>query len=539
MLAPPAQALPRPVAGSATAAYVRARAAEAAGSLDLAATDYGAALADAPADEVIAQRTFRVAMVAGDRKLATRAVGALEALGKLPPDATLLLLADAIAARDWPRARLVVDRVEREDIFSFLAPICRAWIAFEAGEANPIARLDQATGQALAVPYVAEHRALLLLATGKVDDGIAAVQALGAPASSRSIRLRLIAAGRLAALHREDRAIALLAGDDPALVAGRARISAHRALPAPIDDAATGIAELLLRVGGDINRERVTPLALTLGRLATFLAPRNAEAWIVTSGLLASSEQYRPAVAALANVAADDPFASTARDLRVQFQLRGGDRPAALAEAVAGSSRPDADLSDWIRVGDLYTDLDRQREAADAYGRAIALAEADPAAGPTLWTLWLRRGGALEQAGDWPAGKAALLKALALAPDQPVVLNYLGYAQLERRENLPEAEKLIEQASALRPDDSAITDSLGWAYYVRGDLPRAIATLERAVTGEPGESTMNEHLGDAYWAVGRRYEARYAWRAALVYADPKNVARIQGKIETGGPRATP
>ncbi len=535
----PAAALTRVATGSAAAAYIRARAAESRGAADLASAGYAAALTDAPRDEAIAQRAFRVAMVTGDLALARRAVSTLDTIGKLPPDGTLLLLADAVAARDWPRARQLVDRIGREDIFSFLAPVCRAWIARDAGDADPLAQLDRVQGQPLGAPYVAEHRALLLLATGKVDEGVAAIQALGAPATSRSIRLRLVAAARLTDLKRDDRALALLAGDDPALIEGRARIATHRPLPAPIDTAAAGIAELLLRVGGDINRERVTPLALTLGRLSTVLAPRNSEAWIVTSGLLASGGQYRPAVAALANVAPDDPFASAARDLRVQFLLRSDDKPAALAEALAGTARRDADAADWVRVGDLHADLDRPADAAAAYDRAIGLAKTDAGAEPALWTLWLRRGSALDQAGDWPAAKAALAKALALAPDQPVVLNYLGYAQLERRENLAAAEKLIEQASALRPDDAAITDSLGWAYYVRGDIPKAIATLERAVASEPGESTMNEHLGDAYWVAGRRYEARYAWAAALVYAEEKDVARIRGKIETGAPRGKP
>jgi Flp pilus assembly protein TadD len=85
----------------------------------------------------------------------------------------------------------------------------------------------------------------------------------------------------------------------------------------------------------------------------------------------------------------------------------------------------------------------------------------------------------------------------------------------------------------LRPDDPAITDSLGWVYYLRGDVPKAIETLERAVAGEPSEPTINEHLGDAYWTAGRRYEARYAWQAALVYADKEDASRISRKLDTG------
>jgi Flp pilus assembly protein TadD len=114
-----------------------------------------------------------------------------------------------------------------------------------------------------------------------------------------------------------------------------------------------------------------------------------------------------------------------------------------------------------------------------------------------------------------------------------LVLNYLGYSQLERRENLVEAEKLIREASRLRPDDAAITDSLGWAHYIRGNLPSAITLLEKAAAGQPADPAINEHLGDAYYSAGRRFEARYAWEAALLYAEDEDATRLRAKIEAG------
>jgi Flp pilus assembly protein TadD len=125
-----------------------------------------------------------------------------------------------------------------------------------------------------------------------------------------------------------------------------------------------------------------------------------------------------------------------------------------------------------------------------------------------------------------------------LAPDQPTVLNYLGYAQLERGENMAAAIALVERASKLKPDDAAITDSLGWAYYLQGNIPQAIATLERAVAGDPGQTTLNEHLGDAYWSAGRRVEARWAWGVALVFAADDDAARLRSKIDDGLPART-
>jgi tetratricopeptide (TPR) repeat protein len=140
---------------------------------------------------------------------------------------------------------------------------------------------------------------------------------------------------------------------------------------------------------------------------------------------------------------------------------------------------------------------------------------------------------ALTQAGQWTEGKAALEQAQKLAPNQAVVLNYLGYSQLERRENLAEAERLIREASKLQPDDPSITDSLGWAHYVRGDYPKAVELLERAARGQPADAAINEHLGDAYYSAGRRFEARYAWQAALTYAEGDVASRLKAKIDAG------
>jgi Flp pilus assembly protein TadD len=234
----------------------------------------------------------------------------------------------------------------------------------------------------------------------------------------------------------------------------------------------------------------------------------------------------------LANVAADDPFAITIRDQRIRILLDGGDRDAALAEATAATAAASAATTDWVRLGEVYSALGRQAEAAAAFGRAIAVRhEGDD--GQAEWALQLMRGGALDEAGNWPDARGALRQAYRLAPEQPFVLNYLGYAELVRHENPDEAERLIREAHRLAPDNDAITDSLGWALYLRGRLPEAIAMLEQAAQGEPADVEINEHLGDAYFAAGRRVEARFAWKAALVYADAAATTRIAAKMETG------
>ncbi|OYW23827.1 MAG: hypothetical protein B7Z43_01800 [Sphingomonas sp. 12-62-6] len=140
---------------------------------------------------------------------------------------------------------------------------------------------------------------------------------------------------------------------------------------------------------------------------------------------------------------------------------------------------------------------------------------------------------ALDRAGRWQKARPMLEKSVALAPDQHVALNYLGYGLLENGGDPATARKLLERASSLRPQDLSILDSLAWAYFQQGDVVRALPLLELAAKGEPANSTISEHLGDAYWHLGRRYEARYAWRAASVVADSADVERLAGKIANG------
>ncbi len=517
--------------------YVRARAADAAGRADFAAAQYAMLLALSPTDPALATRAYRQAMLAGDRGLALDAAVRLDAARLAPPDARLLFVADAVARRDWKAASGYVDAVEREEAFGFLVPVLRAWIAFGARDGDPLARLDEGRATSLSRAYAAEHRALLLIATGKTDEGISALKTLAPAGSGRDVRLRIAAA---AAIRDRKTALALLAGDDAPLTAARARIERRAKLAGAIDTPATGIAELLTRVAIDVNRERVTPLSLSLVRMAAMLAPDNPATALVTAELLASIDQVDAAIVALDRIAADDMFVLAARNARVQLLVRKGAADIALAEARKLVETPGATAADWARLGDIHSAATRPNDAADAYAKAVALVRVDAAsgAGDKLWSFLLLHGGALEQAGRWPEAKAVLEEAYKLAPDQAVVLNHLGYAQLERRENVVAATALIEQANRLRPDDPAITDSLGWAFFLQGDYARAIATLEKAVTGAPGEPDINEHLGDAYWTVGRRLEARFAWRAAMIHADAEDAARLARKLDQGMTLAT-
>ena len=228
---------------------------------------------------------------------------------------------------------------------------------------------------------------------------------------------------------------------------------------------------------------------------------------------------------ALADVGLDSPYSGSARIMESWVLLDSGDEAGALTLAAANAAA--GDLRATRTLADMYRNLERYDEAEPLYSRLIE-------AQPGDWRLHFARGAARERLGRWPEAEADFLEALRLAPEQPDVLNYLGYSWVDRGQRLQEGMALIQRAVELRPLSGAIIDSLGWAYYRLGDYARALELLERAVELEPADATLNDHLGDVYWRMGRRIEARFQWERALGF-DPDNPNAIRTKLEAGLP----
>ncbi len=184
-----------------------------------------------------------------------------------------------------------------------------------------------------------------------------------------------------------------------------------------------------------------------------------------------------------------------------------------------------------VAMGDLFRQLKHYEDAVDAYDAALEIYPEDRTAN---WTAYYMRGIALERAKRWDRAERDFRKALELNPDDPGVLNYLGYSYLDRGENLSEARRLIEMAFEKSPTDGYIIDSLGWVMFIMGEFEGAVVHLEKAVESAPADATINEHLGDVYWKVGRLNEARFQWERALAL-DPEDAQRaaILVKLERG------
>ena len=512
--------------------YVQARAAAMSGDHARAA-QLLAGLAEAQPDQAdIAKKALSEAIGVGNMSLALSLAHSVPA-SKLPVDARMLLVTEEVRRRHPDRAAQWLAPVGGSGDLRDIVPLINAWTAAERGDARgALSALNDIPGRSLIGPVDAEQRAFILLKLKQPADAEPlARQAIGR-AGVRETRVRLAFADAFLAAGDQQRALMMVDGMGEGESAARARIAAGRNGGQAIDNLPGALSEIFTAFASDLVRLQPGSPPIGLVQVARYANPQNSSATALLAILLAGQDRTDEALALLRTVPVTDALMPQVRDVQVRI-LRDDkrfDEAYRIAAAAAGASN--ADFGDFSRFGDLLEAMKRHNEAADAYGRAIAIAQSQKL-DSQLWSLLLLRASALENARRWPEAKAALQQALTLSPDQPLLLNFLGYAKLERGEDMDAAEAMIRKASDLAPDEASITDSLGWAEFKRGKVDDAIATLQRAAEKDPAQAEIQEHLGDALYRSGRRYEARFAWNASLVTAEDEIAARVKAKLAAG------
>ncbi|TNE42062.1 MAG: tetratricopeptide repeat protein [Sphingomonadales bacterium] len=494
--------------------YARARLAEADGALVSAASAYREAVKLDPASVEVAGRGYRQAVLAGDKALALQTAHILDAAGRLPRDGVVVLLIDAMERRKWHEASVLVDRLESETNLAFLVPFMRSWVSLaERSYDPPVVPLD-ASYAVFAVRYLEEQLLLQRLALGDragLDDAYA--QAKGRKVAFGPEERAMIAA-RFAGLGREDLALDILTGGSNAGSAEQAAAALKQAKKLYRKRSFSpryGLALLMQRLTNDLAGQGEGTATLSIARIASFADPANDDIRVNVARIALAADYSAMADTEAGRVAASSPAWFDAQTVRLRALLDQDRMEEAVAHARTLVDLDGGSVRSLRLFGDVQAAKGDFAAAADAYGRARqAQGEKEDAA------LLLQLGGALEQAGNWPAAKPILERVVELAPDSAVALNHLGYALADRREDLPRAIALLEKANRIRPGEAAFVDSLGWAFYRSGAYDKALPLIERAAMDEPANSELNEHLGDVLWAAGRRFEARYAWQAALV-----------------------
>jgi tetratricopeptide (TPR) repeat protein len=512
--------------------YVEARAAAASGDHARAA-QLLASLAEAEPSQVdIAKKALSEALGAGQIDLALGLARAVPS-ESLPTDARLLLVGEEIRRGHPERALPWLDASSSSGDLTFLAPLINAWAAADRGDAaRALAALDAVPTGSLFAPLVSEERALILIKFKRTADAETSARQAVAAAGGRDQRLRLAFADGFLAAGDRARALMIIDGMGAGEVAERQRIAAGRQSGQGIDNLPKAFAEVLTAFSADLTRIQRSSPPIGLVQVARYVNPQSSSTTALLALLLAGQDRTDEALALLRSVPPNDALISEVRDVQTRILTSAKRINEAYQVAAAAAAAPGAEATDLSRLGDVFQAMKRHSQAADAYGRAITMAQAQKLKSE-LWSLLLLRASALEEANRWPEARAALQQGLAIAPDEPLLLNFLGYAQLERGENVDSAEAMIRKASELAPDDASITDSLGWAEFKRGKVTDAIATLQRAAEKDPGQAEIQEHLGDALYRSGHRYEARYAWSASLVTAEDEIAIRVRSKLASG------
>ena len=529
LLPTPAQAVAR--SSSAARTYLEARAAAIDGDHSRSAQLLAQLVDGSVANQTVTKQALSQAINAGDMKLALRLVRTLQP-ADTPIEARMLQVAEALRSNDDTRATSLLQTPSEAGDVGFVRPFVDAWIAADANDLpRALAALNRITSSNMLAALVPEHRALILLKFRRTSEAQPLVDQVLKTAGGRESRLRFAFADAYLEANDRARAIAVLQGLGAAASRAGERVLQGKAGGVAIDNKRRAFAEMLIVLAAELNRLRNEKMPIALSQVARYAAPENSAASLMLGLMLARNDRIDDALAALRSVPPSDPLSLQARDAEARA-LVGADREAeAFQIAQLAASADGAGVSDFARLGDVLANMKRHEQAAAAYARAYQFVAQGSA--EERWPLLLLQASALEEANRWPETRQLLTQALALAPDEPLILNFLGYAKLERGEDLDAAEAMIRKASALAPDDASITDSLGWAVYKRGRTKEAIEILTRAAKNDPTQAEIHEHLGDALYAAGNKFEARYAWSAALVTAEDDVAARLKAKIETG------
>jgi tetratricopeptide (TPR) repeat protein len=313
-------------------------------------------------------------------------------------------------------------------------------------------------------------------------------------------------------------------------------LKANHTLDPLVRSAKDGAAEALYGLGSAGSRQGDELPALVYLRLSLYLRPSSDLTAVTLASLFEQLKQSDQVIAAYQLVPSSSPLKMGA-DIQIALELdsvgKNDEATRRLTEIVA--ARPH-DVEALSALAELQRSAKKYVEAAATYDQAIAavgIPQRDN------WTLFYFRGICYERSKQWPKAEADFKKALELNPDQPLVLNYLGYSWVDQGLNLEEAFKMLRRAVELRPNDGYVVDSLGWAHFKLGQYAEAAETLEKAINLKPADPVLNDHLGDAYWRVNRRIEAHFQWNHARdMGPDPEDLPGILKKIEVGLPDVT-
>jgi tetratricopeptide (TPR) repeat protein len=523
--------------------FLAAREANIERDAEAASLYYRAALRTDPKNPELLEFAFYSVLADGDIEEASRLAERLIQLDRNNRNAHLVLGAKALKAKNYKEARSQFNQAARGPVTDLTATLLGAWSAFGANDAKgAVDTIDKLTGPEWYGIFKDMHAGLILdLANNKKEAAKRLEHSY--KLDSSALRVMQAYAGYLSRNGSKDEALKMFAEFDkqlpryPLVVDAMAALRKDEQLPRMVDTAQAGAAEALYGLGAALGRrEEELSLAnrgLAYLQLALYLDPNHALAMLALADLYEAMKKPELAIKVYEHVPANSPLKRNA-EIQLGIDLDALDRTDEakkhLDKLVA--AKPD-DLDAVLALGNITRERKQYAACADAYSKAVDL---QPNPTRTNWTTYYFRGICYERNKQWGNAEADMQKALELYPEQPHVLNYLGYSWIDQGVHLDDGMSMIKRSVEQRPDDGYIVDSLGWAYFRLGNYDEAVKNLERAVELKPVDPTINDHLGDVYWKVDRMLEAKFQWSHARdLKPDDDELKTIEEKLKNGLP----
>lgn len=502
-----------------------------------AATYYVQALALDPGNQQLADRAFQLLVADGRMTEAVQLADRLLKRNKSHVLARLVVAVDALKRGSWDKSRRELSQIPARPLSDLTVAILAGWADAGRGDLDAaIKTIDKVNGLDWYSVFKNYHVGLMSDLAGRKQTAAKRL-AEAYDADNRALRIVEAEVRNLARDGKKDEALAKLAEfekqvtDHPIMMALKADIEAGRKIDQVVASPQGGAAEFLYGLGSALGRDGGEDIATMYLQLAIWLDPKAELPVISLATLLGQMKQYDKAIDVLGKIGPTSKIRPLA-DIQIgRYQTLLQNYGAASQHLQAVIDRTPKDLDAIVALGDVLRADKKFGEAAKVYTRAIDLI-GKPSRSD--WTYFYYRGIAYERTKQWPSAEADFNKALELMPDEPHVLNYLGYSWIDMGINLEKGLGLVKKAVELKSDDGYIVDSLGWAYFKLGRFEEAVAELEKAILLKPDDPVINDHLGDAYWKVDRKLEATFQWRHSLdMKPEADEIPKIKAKLEKG------
>jgi tetratricopeptide (TPR) repeat protein len=505
--------------------------------MDLAARYFEQALRDDPNNSVLIERVFVFALSEGNISAAEEYAIRVLSFNSQHRMARIVLGLRDLRFRRYPEARENFRKSAYTPIGELTSALLTAWsYAGEGNQEEALRTLDKLDSNEAFVNFKAFHAALIadylglpLRAEGfykkaydQAGTSLRVVQAYGS---------FLERTGRKDEARKVYELFLSSAEQNPLIRDALANVEADRTVRPFIASPMQGIGEGLFSIASALSDDQGLDVAMIYAQLALSVEGNRDIALTLLGDLYEDMDNYARAIAAYEAIPASSLLKANS-EIEVAINLQRLDKSAEAKARLKALIDKDPRNTDAIMtLGNIHRNNEEFAEAAEVYSKAIALIGLP---NRSDWTAFYYRGIAHERMKKWENAESDLRRALSLEPDQPMVLNYLGYSMIEKKINLPEAMEMVRKAVELRPNDGYIVDSLGWAHYQLGEYEEAVKQLERAVELKPADPVIADHLGDAYWRTGRKLEARFQWQHAKDNKpEPADLARIEGKLRDG------